>query len=104
MRTLSTELEPPFLPASQAPQGRAVVVSQQPRVPFSPTPDILLADMESPSRVEHGEQVRRQTVALNATYWVLFWIVCARFRTWRTPLRDGGGFVLTEAALRRLQA
>lgn len=104
MRTLSTELEPPFLPASQAPQGRAVVVSQQPRVPFPPTPGILLADMESPSRVEHGEQVRRQTVALNATYWVLFLIVCARFRTWRTPLRDGGGFVLTEAALRRLQA
>lgn len=68
MRTLSKELEPPFLPASQAPQGRAVVVSQQPRVPFSPTPDILLADMESPSRVEHGEQVRRQTVAPNATY------------------------------------
>lgn len=76
---MRTELKPPFLPASQAPQGRAVVVSQQPRVLFSLPLDILLADMESLSRVEHGEQVRRQTVALNVTYWVSFWIVCARF-------------------------
>lgn len=78
MRTLH-RLESPSLPASQAPQGRAVVVLQQPRVRFSPSQDVLLADMESLSRVEHGKQVRRQTVAPNAIYWVLFWIVCARF-------------------------
>lgn len=66
-------------PRQPAPQGRAVVVSKQPRVSFSLQPNTLLANMESPRRVEHGKQVRRQTTQPNATYEVFFRIVCARF-------------------------
>lgn len=33
-------------------------------------------------------------VSARESYPVLFGIVCARFWTWRTPLWDGGGFVL----------
>ncbi len=92
-------IEPPFLPANLHRRVGRTSTHNNPELICSSNwifPEIKWRAHIAPNTVSQRELRHASAIA---SYPVFFWIVCARFWTWRTPLWDGGGFVLRYSAV-----
>lgn len=92
-------IEPPFLPANLHRRVGRTSTHNNPEFICSPIWISSEAKWRAHIAPKTVSQQELKQAAPIESYGVIFWIVCARFWTWRTPLWDGGGFVLRYSGL-----